>query len=526
MANKKIGIYFGSENLSLVEVVGAQVKCAVRLPLPPDMGASGKAAAVGEATSIAVPSDVKLVALIAEALRDNRIEAKKTILGLSSRDQFIRGFQMLLLSKQEMDAGVLFEIKKYISSKTEDLAFDYQRRSIKKSSKMDILFVAANRNSLEASRAILNQAGLEVASVEPAALALLRILSFNKQFDPKLSFALVAIEGADAELTIVNNGFPCFSRDINLLPSSGTLESVEAEEKRTMVGRLTSEIRVSLDFFRRQFSGSPIGKILFLSKNTPMQEELILGLSEDLGLPVERVELEKNKETGTLQDLDALKAYALALKDTVKINLSVDLAKKRALRPAVIIEEAPKELKPFILNFAILKLPVGIILALLALAYCWPLGELNKVNTKLVQLRKDAETALLSNLRGFSLEALESEKQNYIKKVNIIEKLVSSRVKLTPSWNVVPQALEKGVWLENLRISISEGRQSLSIQGAVYLGDEGAEFEAAHAFHQKLLHNPDFMRGLKKLELTSINKGQVRVGNENYAVTHFDISGN
>ena len=116
--------------------------------------------------------------------------------------------------------------------------------------------------------------------------------------------------------------------------------------------------------------------------------------------------------------------------------------------------------------------------------------------------------------------------KKFIKKVNIIEKLLSSRVRLTPSWSAVPQALEKGVWLENLRISISEGSQSLSIQGVVYLGDEGAEFAAAHAFHQKLLHNSDFMRGLKKLELTSIDKVQVRVGNENYAVTHFDISGN
>src|SRR3989338_6915472 len=168
MDNKKLGIYFGSENLSLVEVAGARVRSALRLPLPPDMGASGRPPAItGEAPSIAVPSDVKLAALISGVLRDNRIEAKKTILGLSSRDQFIRGFQMLLLSKQEMETGVLFEIKKYISSKTEDLAFDYQRRSIKKSSKMDILFVAANRNSLKASRAILNQAGLEVAAVEP-----------------------------------------------------------------------------------------------------------------------------------------------------------------------------------------------------------------------------------------------------------------------------------------------------------------------------------------------------------------------
>lgn len=524
MAVKRLGIYFGKKNVSIVEVSGTHIAEAFCLPLA-GVNLTDKSRDELNEGFPAVSDEIQIVAKIKASIRDRRIQAKKACLGLANKDQFIRGFQMLLLSKSEMDLGVLFEVKKHIPFQTEDLLFDYQRRIDKKSSKMDILFVAATKNSLDASAAILSQAGFGLAAVEPAGFALIRLLGLTKQFNPKLSFALVAIDGPCAEFSIVDKNFPCFSRDINLLPPSGALESVEAKEARTVVERLTSEIRISLDFFRRQFSGSSIAKLFFLSKNTPMQEELILGLSGDLGLPVERVELEKNKEAGALADLDAFKAYALALRDTVKINLSVDLAKRKAFRPAV-VEEAPRAAKPFVFNLGMLKGPLSIVLVLLALGYGWPLGELNKANNKLVQLRRDVETTLLLELRGSSLEALESKKQNYIKRADIIEKLVSPRVRLTSSWNAVPQALEKGMWLEGLAISISEGRQSLSVKGAVYLGDEGAEFEAAHAFHQKLLHNSDFMRGLKKLELTSINKDQVLVGNENYAVTYFDISGN
>ena len=524
MSVKRLGIYFGKEKLSIVEVSGTHITESFCLPLA-GMDLTDKSQDTLNEGFPIVSEEIQLVAKIKASIRDRRIQARKACLGLAEKDQFIRGFQMLLLSKSEMDLGVLFEVKKYIPFKTEDLLFDYQRRIDKKSSKMDILFVAATKNSLDTNVAILTQAGFELAAVEPAGFALSRLILLTKQFNPKLSFALVAIDGTYAEFSIVDKNFPCFSRDINLLPHSEVLESVEAKEARSVVERLTSEIRVSLDFFRRQFSGSSIAKLFFLSKDTPMQEELILALSEDLGLPVERVELEKNKELEPLKDLDAFKAYALALKDAVKINLSVDLAKKKAFQTTV-VEEAAREVKPFVFNLAMLKGPLSIVLALLALSYGWPLIELNKSNIKLVQLRKEIETALLPNLHGFSLDGLKSEKQNYSDKVNIIGKLISSRVRLTPFWNVLPEALEKGMWLEKLEISISEDRRALSIKGAVYLGDEGAEFEAAHAFHKKLKNNPDFMRGFKNLELNSINRSPDQSGSESYTVAYFDISGN
>lgn len=524
MPKEKLGLYFGSENISIVELSGTQLKRSLRIPLPQDIRSQGL---VPGASSAAVSSEVRLVALLSEALRNSRIEARKTFLGLSNREQFIRGFQMLLLTKLEMDAGVLFEVKKYIPFKTEDLVFDYQRRSLRKSSKMDILFVATTRNSIEASQAILNQAGLKVASAEPAALALLRILASTKQFDPKLSFGLVAMQAREAEFTIVTQGFPSFSREINLLPGAEALESAEVNPERVLMARLASEVRVSLDFFRRQFSGAPVDKILFLSKNTPLQEQLILNLSQDLGLPVERVQLEKDKQADGLEDLDGLRAYALALKDTFKLNLGIDLAKKKAFRPAV-IEEPLKKTKPYAFNFTfsgIPKVTVAITLVILALAYGLPLSRISQVNLKLAKLGKDVQAALLPALKGMDTAALKNRRENYISKINIIEKLVNSRARITHFWGALPAALRPGLWLENLNISISPERQSISLRGAVYLKNEDAELEAAHAFHRELKDNPNFMRGLKNLELKYITKSQVRVGSENYEVTYFDISG-
>ncbi len=523
MADKRLGIYFGKEKLSIVEAQGVHITNIVSLPLT-DISVPDRSQDAVNEELLPDYGEIQLVARIKASIRDNKIQAKKTCLGLVSRDQFIRGFQMLLLSKAEMDSGVLFEVKKYIPFKTEDLIFDYQQRIDRKSLKMDILFVAATKNSLDTNIATLTQAGFEIAAVEPASFALIRLLSLTKQLNPKLPFALVAIDWPYAEFSIIDKNFPCFSRDINLLPSSAAQEAVEIDEIRTLVGRLTSEIRVSLDFFRRQFLGSSISKILFLSKNTHTQEELLSGLSQDLGLPVERVELEKNKEANTLQDLDAFKAYALALKGTIKINLSVDLTKKKAFQP-ILVEETPKEAAPFVFNFGMLKRPVSIALILLALAYGWPLIELGKANLRLAKLRKDVEVTLLPRLKSFSPDALKNEKENYTAKINIIEKLINSRFKITPSWNVLSAVIVKGVWLESINISVKDGRQSVLLKGAVFLENEDAELEAASAFHTKLKNNPDFMRGLRKLELTSITKNQAQVDNKKYIVARFEISG-
>lgn len=518
MAGKKLGIYFGKDVLSLVEVEGKHITCQVSMPFE---GASSPDAGVDE---------VKLVAMLGGVLREQRIGARKAFLGLSHRNQFIRGFQMLLLKKSEMNAGVLFEVKKYIPFKTEDLVYDYQHRINKKTSKMDILFVASTRSSLESHLAVVEQSGLKIAAVEPESFALLRILSLTQQLNPNASFALVSAMGMDVELTIIDRGFPCFSRDITLSKAPGVSDAAKADEPQAVRGRLSSEIRVSLDYFRRQFSGSPVDKVLFLSKDLSRQEELVLGLSEDLGLPVERVALDRDLQAHNVKSLDILKAYALALRDTVKLNLTVDLAKKKSFQP--VTEEAPKETKQPAFNISainvgrVIRWPLIAALAFVVLALALPQPKLRKASLKLSQLRQGLDGFLLPKFKGLSPEAWKSAKVDYEGKVGVIEKLVKSRFSVTPTLNVLPEVLQEGLWLENVSVGLRDGRVSISIKGMVYLGERDSEVAAVNAFYKALKSNKSFMGGVRSLELKSLNEGQTytREGQQ-YTVTQFEISG-
>lgn len=514
MANKKLGIYFSKDTLIAVETIDRSIKCYATLSL----GSIDDKSQI-QTEELVSDKENKQLSLIQTFLKDNKIEAKKVFLALSDKEQFIRSFQMVLLSKSEMEMGIRFEAKKYIPFKTEDLIFDYQKRISRKFGKMDVLFVAVNKESLDKNISIFSDIGARVEAVEPASFALLRILSITGQLYLKSSFAVVAMQGEDVEFIIVDKGFPCFSREIKLSRPPQESESPETEDN-FLKDSLANEIRVSLDYFRRQFSRTSflLDKIMFLSKETPMQE-LISSLSDNLSIPFERVDLERDKELTKLPDLNALKAYALTLKDKVKINLSIDLSKKRHAQP--VLEEHPQEGKPFVFNINMIKRPLIFALGLMVLAYGLPQIEVSKNRTKLKQLRKEAEEALPGRLKGSALDNLKQTRKVYAEKIEVLEKLIGSKVNIISSWNILPVTLNTGLWLEELRISVAESSLQLQIKGVVYLGDSNSETKAARDFLQKLQNNVDFMRGLGKLELTSLASSQI----DKYTVTRFEISG-
>lgn len=510
MADKKVGIYFGRKGITVVETKGKAIIKQAKLPL-----------GAGESSAdTLIASEERLRVAFQQFISDNRINARKAFVGLLDKDQFIRSFPMMLLTGPEIDMGAQFESRKYIPFRPEDLVFDYQYYIDKKASRIDVLYVAALKSNFENIFNALNQAGLEVSAVEPASLALLRVLSLPKQLELKASFLLVVMDDSDAEftieLTVVSNGFPYLSREMKLsyLPDA----EASGDKNANLRTRLASEIRVSLDYYRRQFSGRVVDKVLFLSKTLLKQEEFIPGLSRDLGLPVERVELESRKELEGLDSLDALRAYSLTLKNEVKSWLTIDLLKRRQLQQAA--EKQPQGKK---FNIGAFKAQLALALALVLAAFQIPQAEIKNNKSRLSRLRMDTDAILDSaNLKGMPLEALSRKKTDFSSKINILEKLSGLKINVTPSWNFLPRALSGGLWIEYISISIKEGKAELRLKGFVYLGDQNTEISAVRNFHQKLKESPDFMAGFSDLKLTSVGQAAV----EQYGCTGFEIIGN
>lgn len=501
MANQKLGVYLDRNRVNLVESCGTKVINSTFVPV--DL----------------LADKVRAVETIQAALKDNKIKAKKAFVGLANNDQFIRGFKMLLLNKEELEAGVSFEAKKYIPFKAEELISDHQHRLNKKTVKMDIFYVAAIKGVLEGTIETLTNCGLQVAQVEPAIFSLFRLLVMTRQFDPKSSLAILSVNNSDVEFAVMDKGFPCFSRDMRFTEAQDSLES----QGTAFLSKLSSEVRVSLDYFRRQYSseGASVNKILLFSKDILGQETLISGLKDSLNLPVEKVRLDNLKGINDkISDIDRLKAYALTLSGSIKINLTIDLAKKRTLQ-AISAEKAAEQKPPVALNYKNLQKPIALALAVIAAAYGLPQDQITKTKQRLNVLRMDASLAIPERLKSASLEALKQEKQNYTYKISEIENLIKSYFKMFPACSYLPKALEKGLWLSEFGFSLKDGRRLLTIRGTVYLEDQDAEIAAVNQFLSRLQENQDFTRGLRSLSLKSVSRGLV----EEYNVTNFEITG-
>ena len=513
----KLGIYFGKGKIVAVELRGKDI---IR------QASAAIAVAADKASTSGLTAQDSAQANLAEEIRgflkQNKFSAREAVLGLTSKDLFIRGFQIPCLAKSEIASGISFEARKYLPFKIEDLVFDYQHRLNKSIDKMDVLYMAVTRSNFDYYLDLFKQIGIQLKAIESASFALIRIVSAAKQLDLKQSIAFMAIDDdLDMEFSIVNAGFPCFSRDVRLsrgqdAPSAGSGVEVVSQE------RLTSEVRVSLGYFRRQFSGCSVDKVILVAKNINLG--LISELSKNLGIEVQLLELDKSSALNTLADLDALKACAVGLKDTIKVNLSVDLLKSRQeyrLSP-------PKDISvpgpTFAVSLDMIKRPLLLAAVVLAAAYGFPLPEQFNTAKNLERIKSAAESALVpANLGALDLDGLGQRRAEYKKKLLFIQELIASRTYLTRSFNVLSEVAKSGLWIEqfNLLAAAKDKAKSLLLKGAVYLGDEAREEEAIADFLKKLKESPDFMAGLSRLEITSTRNTQ----SNGYKITVFEISG-
>ena len=115
-----LGIYFGTNSIGLAEV--SNKKLVNNVVIPQSSMFSGD-------FEEKVPTDVKIVALIKDALRTSRINVDRGTICISGQDLIIRTFEIPRLPSNELQSAINFEAKKYIPFKLEDLIYDFQVES-------------------------------------------------------------------------------------------------------------------------------------------------------------------------------------------------------------------------------------------------------------------------------------------------------------------------------------------------------------------------------------------------------------
>ena len=501
----EFGFYFGTKVINITETKGKKVLVNISIP---------KTGNISSGLKQEDADQTKQADALREEFRKNEISPCNVSVALAGEDLIIRTFDLpIFLSKKELKFGtVAFEAKKYIPFKIEDLVFDFQLRPDREAKKILVLFVGIKKGILDKYLSLFEQLQIQARLIEYAGFSILRLLRLGGLKDRGILGVLNVDLEEETNFLVCQNGFPLFSRDITLIPSS------ETEAKSTYyIEKLKSEIRISLDFFRRKFLSKPLNKLIILSP--PQLQTEIATLTKDLGLST--TALETSKFLGRdLEFSGALaKSYTTAISNRQRLRFQINL-----LRPEI-KEEAVEELSLATLPTAITSIrikPKTVLLAFLiiflAVGWGWyrqpPLKEdLNVIRAKQPKIEGISDQQTLPALMN-----LESE---YANKVNIMEDVVKNRFYLIAAMDIIPQLMPEGAWLTSFSFRTKEGELEFSLEGMVSLGDPDKEFTAVNDLVLGLKNDPKFSQRLKEINPVSIESGAL--GKQKLEVTKFEI---
>ncbi|MFA5096197.1 MAG: PilN domain-containing protein [Candidatus Omnitrophota bacterium] len=495
-----LGIYFGPKAIDVSETKGKKLANNIQIPL---IGISGNE------LDEKVPTEIKLVAVFNDAFRRNKIEAKEANLCLSGKDLIIRTFEIPILPKEELQGAINFEAKKYIPFKVEELISDYQVEVDKLSRTNIVLFMGIKKDTLDKYFSILNQLNIKINSIEYSGFSTLRVLKLAGAREEGIIAILCFDSRGEDEIsfTVLDNGFPLFSRDINLSGTPGDLEQ-PGTEAALSPERLKAEIRVSMDYYHRKFPGKAIKNIFLVSSQEWRQE--FESFINELGLPSKFIDIPRMINRPTVFSSGFVKSYSAAMFKSIPIRIKLNLAetKARALKVGAAGTPGP-DILAFIkkIKFDFRVIALGILICVAAVVHgvffqSVPLNqELNKVLTRRAEVARVSPTATYEELNSITAKNKKTLDRLY--------NLIGKQLYVTDVLDILPRALPEGVWLTRLHLVKKEGGMAeLTLEGMSYLADSSNEFQAINKFFNNLGNNASFRKYFKDINIVSVDQAQ------------------
>ncbi len=504
-----LGVYFGPQLVSIVEIKGNKQINYIQVPL--------SMVSAGEPLEEKVPASVKLVALIKDELMQHDIEAKEAIVSISGKDLIVRTFEMPILSRQELDTAVNFEVKKYIPFKIEDLVTDFQYKLDKSIQKTRVLFVGIKKEVLDNYLHILSQLDIRVKSIEYSAFSILRLLKLANVKEKGI-IAVVNIELTkedEGNFVVLDNGFPLFSRDLSLIGGYEEVLKAEETQQSVILEKLKREIQISLDYYDRKFPGKNISKIFFVTN--PNYRADLDGFIKDLGLGINFIDINKYIDKPIPFSLAFVKGYSSSLFKIdvgVKINLLLakeKLAKKTAQKVSEPLSPAMRLKSDIIVTAVCFLILIAVFL----------FGKYRRlpVEKELHNIIND-RPAVSSVSKLISYKELVDINSNYKMKAGVMDGIIKSRLYVTPLLDAIPRVIPKGVQLVSLSFKEVEEKTELILEGTAYVGNGDKELELVNTFLSLLKENSVLSRYFKEMSVVSTGQKQV----DKMTITNFVIS--
>ncbi|MBC8554054.1 MAG: type IV pilus assembly protein PilM [Candidatus Brocadiales bacterium] len=382
-----------------------------------------------------------LTELIKNCMAEGRIVEKDVVIMVSGTQVLIRRITMPPMPKEELDEVIPFEMKKYVSLPTDQMAMDYMIVGEKEEdgvNKLDIILVAAPKELVEQELSIVRAAGLKPVAVSVAPIVQWKTFAQRNSEERDKVSAMVDIGYERTVISFFNKGVLEFTRTINLGGNDVTKSLISApiseggKELRTLLyddadtlkrehgfpspreagttkggislthlsmlmrpvlEKLLSEIKASFDFYTTEFHVSHVEKIIISGGGSELKG-LREFLANELGIEVESANPIHDAEyaDGVLEVMPAesttalVTAYGLATWKKEELNLFSGKKKNRSIASFTALA-APSSIAAMAMLFFYLNISGGVVSARAELeGKKKQLSSLSSATTRVLQL--------------------------------------------------------------------------------------------------------------------------------------------
>lgn len=209
----------------------------------------------------------------------------------------------------ELKTAVRWRIKDTLSYHVDDATVDVLQIPSNKSASerpQSLYAVAASNDTIKKCIALFENAKIELDVIDIPEMAQRNVAELFEVNGRGL--ALLAFDDNGGLLTFTLDGELYLARRLEV--TIGQLQDANEGLRQQAIDRIELEVQRSLDYFGRQFNHIPVSRLLV---SAPDQSGLIKMLADNLGLPVERLDLAQVMDISAVPDLadsDYL-AYAL-----------------------------------------------------------------------------------------------------------------------------------------------------------------------------------------------------------------------
>ena len=441
--------------------------------------------------------DQQLVQAMRDALSACQVPSNaKVAVAVPAKEVLLRCFMMPLLPKAEWEQAIQFEVRKYIPFKIDQLIWNYQVIESRATKQMAVIFTGLRTEVFTRVQGWLSAAGVAPMLLEGLSASIARAVGSAHASSQEGFIGVVDVERESAQITIVKQGLPYLSRELSL---------GAAEDQRHQV--LSSELRVSLDFFAREHAGAVVDQVLLFGEQQTLAP-WCASLAEQLGCRVELGTLPVKATEMGVAPLEYAAAVGLGLGGLRGGRVPLELLarampRQTAMSPAALLAQSP-QLAASMARSLVIQAGVALgILACVWIATHRQVAEAQAHAQQVMSTFPDVGWGLRARARP-ELETLQPQLNT---RLAFLRTATQQRVFVVEKLDALAKVLPDGVWMDQVEYRdplgpTGRGEPSLALRGACFLPEAGDSLRTISNFLQQLKQDAGLFRGFATAQVS------------------------